>query len=74
MKSPSTKVAVEFSVPVCYTMKKEPSKLEFRYGVHMDRRMRGPRGSGGEKSMYQPLADFIRPTTLDDVVGQDHIY
>ena len=23
--------------------------------------------------MYQPLADFIRPTTLDDVVGQDHI-
>lgn len=54
-------------------MKKEPSKLEFRYGVHMDRRMRGPRGSGGEKSMYQPLADFIRPTTLDDVVGQDHI-
>ncbi len=54
-------------------MKKEPSKLEFRYGVYMDRRMRGPRGSGGEKSMYQPLADFIRPTTLDDVVGQDHI-
>ena len=23
--------------------------------------------------MYQPLADWIRPTTLDDVVGQEHI-
>ena len=23
--------------------------------------------------MYQPLADLLRPTTLDDVFGQDHI-
>lgn len=23
--------------------------------------------------MYQPLADWIRPTALDDVVGQEHI-
>ena len=23
--------------------------------------------------MYQPLADLLRPTTLDDVVGQEHI-
>ena len=23
--------------------------------------------------MYQPLADFLRPQTLDDVVGQEHI-
>ena len=23
--------------------------------------------------MYRPLADEIRPTTLDDVVGQKHI-
>ncbi|MEG2455723.1 MAG: replication-associated recombination protein A, partial [Oscillospiraceae bacterium] len=23
--------------------------------------------------MYQPLADEIRPTTLDEVVGQSHI-
>ena len=23
--------------------------------------------------MYQPLADLLRPQTLDDVVGQEHI-
>ena len=23
--------------------------------------------------MYQPLADLLRPETLDDVVGQEHI-
>ena len=23
--------------------------------------------------MYQPLADLLRPTTLDDVFGQEHI-
>ena len=23
--------------------------------------------------MYQPLADLLRPTTLDEVFGQDHI-
>ena len=23
--------------------------------------------------MYQPLADLLRPTTLDDVYGQEHI-
>ena len=23
--------------------------------------------------MYQPLADLLRPTTLDEVYGQDHI-
>ena len=23
--------------------------------------------------MYQPLADLLRPTTLDEVVGQEHI-
>ena len=23
--------------------------------------------------MYQPLADLLRPTTLDHVYGQDHI-
>ena len=23
--------------------------------------------------MYQPLADLLRPTTLDEVYGQEHI-
>ena len=23
--------------------------------------------------MYQPLADLLRPTTLDEVFGQEHI-
>ena len=26
-----------------------------------------------EETMYQPLADKIRPTELDDMVGQEHI-
>ena len=33
-----------------------------------------PAGDGTRRNlMYQPLADRIRPTELDDVVGQRHI-
>ncbi len=29
--------------------------------------------NGKEQPMYQPLADLLRPTTLDEVYGQEHI-
>ena len=41
--------------------------------LHMDSDLFGFSDSPGEKDYFQPLAERVRPRTLDDMAGQEHL-